>query len=68
MDNGFDTYSTNYLAYNSYGAVTKIENIFSNNYTLPSRRIDELSFSGSNKFTKYTYQHNKDAWLLNKKK
>jgi len=65
MDNGFDTYSTYYLAYNSYGAVTKIKNIFSNNHTLPSRRIDELSFSGSNKFTKFTYQHNKDAWLLN---
>lgn len=65
VSGGYDTFFTDYLSYGKYNGLTKYKEVFSNATTLPTDRIDSLSYTGATKFTKNTFSHNQAKWITN---
>ncbi|KZN39456.1 hypothetical protein N480_01085 [Pseudoalteromonas luteoviolacea S2607] len=65
VNDGYDTFFTDYLTYGTYSGITKYKEIFSSSSILPPNRIDSQVFSGSTKYTKNSYSHNKTNWIIN---
>ncbi|ESP94651.1 RHS repeat domain-containing protein [Pseudoalteromonas luteoviolacea] len=65
VNDGYDTFFTDYLTYGRYSGLTKQKEVFSSSAILPANRIDSQVFSGATKYTKNSYSHNKTNWIIN---